>query len=229
VLGLLPFLARGFKVKRKKVVVIGACAILALILAVSIVEDGYISRINALFLIASWIIFMLLTRRLTARKVKEKEQVAASTDERHLHHFVVAILGFIGVAIGAFIVIESVITLSSAFNIPEYFISFFVLAIGTSLPELVVDTIAIRKKQYELAIGDIIGSCIVDASLSIGIGPLFFPIKVDGKFAMITGSYAIFVSIVIISLLAWREKVDRKIGALFIALYLFSYATLSVM
>ncbi len=45
---------------------------------------------------------------------------------------------------------------------------------------------------------------------------------------MITGLYAMFVSIVIISLLALREKVDRKIGALFIVLYLFSYATLSV-
>ncbi len=69
---------------------------------------------------------------------------------------VIAGLGFVGVAIGAFIVIESVITLSIAFHIPEYLISFFVLAIGTSLPELVVDLTAVRKKQYELAIGDII-------------------------------------------------------------------------
>jgi len=141
---------------------------------------------------------------------------------------VIAGLGFIGVAVGAFIVIWSVITLSTAFHIPEYLISFFVLAIGTSLPELVVDVMALRRKQYELAIGDIIGSSIVDASLSIGIGPLLKPIKVNGAFVMITGLYAIFVSIVIISLLALREKVDRKIGALFIALYLFSYATLSV-
>jgi len=228
VLGLLPFLAKGFKVKRKEVMVIGACEVLALILAVSIAEKGYISQINALFLVASWVILMLLTRNLTARKFKEKEQAVVNTDERHPHHFVIAILGFIGVAVGAFIVIWSVITLSTAFHVSEYIISFFVVAIGTSLPELVVDTIAIRKKQYELAIGDIIGSCIVDAGLSIGIGPLFFPITVDGRLAMITGSYAIFVSIVIISLLALREKVDRKVGVLFIALYLFSYATLSV-
>ena len=151
-----------------------------------------------------------------------------SNGERHRYHFVVAGLGFTGVAIGAFIVIESVITLSTAFNVSEYIISFFVVAIGTSLPELVVDTMAVRKKQYKLAIGDIIGSCIVDAGLSIGIGPLFFPIEVDGVLASTTGLYAIFASSVIISLLALREKVDRKIGALFIALYLFSYATLNV-
>ena len=92
--------------KKKEIVVIGACEVLALILAVSIVVDGYISRINALFLVASWIILMLITRTFTTRKVKEKEQVEISNDERHLRHFVIACLGFIGVAIGAYIVIE---------------------------------------------------------------------------------------------------------------------------
>ncbi len=229
VLGLLPFLGGKFKVKKKEVLVIGACEVLALILAVSMAEKGYITRINALFLVASWPVFMLLTRSATAKKAKKKERVVASTGERHLHHFVIAILGFIGVAIGAFIVIESVIALSAVFHISEYLISFFVVAIGTSLPELVVDLTAIRRKQYELAVGDAIGSCIVDACFSIGIGPLLIgKIKVSGGLAMITGSYAILASIVIILTLALREKVDKKAGALFIFVYLLSYTLLSV-
>ena len=227
VLGLLPFLGGKFKVKRKEVLVIGAYEVLALILTLSMAEKGYITRINALFLVASWPVFMLLTRSATAKKAKEKKQVVARTDERHRRHFVIAILGFMGVAIGAFIVIESVIALSAVFHISEYLISFFVVAIGTSLPELVVDLTAIRKKQYELAIGDIIGSCIVDASFAIGIGPLIFPITISGELATITGLYAIFGSIVVISTLALREKVDRKAGALFIIVYALSYTLLS--
>jgi len=227
VLGLFPFLGRRFKVKRKEVLVIGACEVLALILTVSMAEKGYITRINALFLVASWPVFMLLTRSATAKKATEKMQVVARTDERHHRHFVIAILGFIGVAIGAFIVIESVIALSAVFHISEYLISFFVVAIGTSLPELVVDLAAVRKKQYELAIGDIIGSCIVDASFAVGIGPLIFPIEVSGELATITGLYAIFGSIVIVLTLALREKVDRKAGALFIIVYALSYTLLS--
>ena len=74
VLGLIPFLARGFKVKRKDVVVIGACEVLALMFAVSIAEKGYISRINALFLVVSWVILMLITRSLMTRKVKKKSR-----------------------------------------------------------------------------------------------------------------------------------------------------------
>ena len=227
VLGLLPFLAGTFKVKRKEIGIIGACEVLALMLAVSIAEKGNISQINGLFLVASWPIFMLLIRSATAKNVTEKEeQVLPPSSQRRLHHFGVAVLGFVGVAIGSLIVIEAVITLSSVFRISEYLISFFVVAIGTSLPELVVDLTAIRKKQYELAIGDAMGSCIVDACFSIGIGPLIFPVEVTGKLVMVTGLYAIFVSTVVILTLTLREKVDRITGALFIFLYLLSYTTL---
>jgi cation:H+ antiporter len=231
ILGLLPFLGGKFKVKRKEVLVIGACEVLALILAVSIAEKGYFTRINALFLVGSWPVFMLLTRSATAKNAKEKEQVMARNDESHPHHlrdWMIAIVGFAGVAIGAYVVVQSVIKLSAVFHISEYLISFFVVAIGTSLPELAVDLTALRKKQYELAIGDAIGSCIVDASVSVGIGQCFFPQAVSGETAMITGLYAIFGSIVVVLTLALREKVDKKAGALFIFVYLLSYTLLRV-
>jgi len=232
VFGLIPFLGGIFKVKRKEIVVIGACEVLALIIAVSIAEKGYISRMNALFLVASWPIFILIIRSAMAKNAKEKEHLVARNDEsnfHHLRHWVIAILGFIGVAVGAYVVIQSVITLSAVFHISEYHISFFVMAIGTSLPEVVVDLMAVRRKQYELAIGDAIGSCIVDACFSIGIGPLLIGgIKVSGRLAMVTGSYAIIVCIVIISTLALRGKIDKKAGALFLFLYLLSYTMLSV-
>ena len=231
VIGLLPFLAGEFKVKRKEVLVIGTFEVLALILAVSIAEKGYFTRINALFLVASWPVFILLTRSITAKKAKEKDYEMAHPDESrryNLRDWIIAILGFVGVAIGAYAVIQSVIKLSAVFHISEYIVSFFVVAIGTSLPELVVDLMALRKKQYELAIGDAIGSCLVDASVSVGIGQFFFPQEVSGDLALITGLYAIFGSIVVILTLALREKVDRKAGALFISVYLLSYALLRV-
>jgi len=220
-LGLFPFFGGTLKVKRDEIVVIGACEVLALIAAVSMVEKGYISRMNAVFLVASWPILMLIIK-----KVMKKEPAVARTDRRLSYHFVIVVLGYTGVAVGSFIVINSVITLSAVLHIHEYLISFFVLAIGTSLPELVVDLTAIRKKQYEIAIGDAIGSCIVDAGFSIGIGPLFFPIAVSGMLAETTGLYALLVSIIVLSTIALREKLDKKAGVFFIVLYLLSYVML---
>jgi len=224
ILGLLPFFGRGFRVKRDEITVMGACEALALIATISMVEKGYISWMNAVFLVASWPMLMLITRNVMK---KPDVAVASHTGQRLSYHLGVAILGFMGVAVGSFIVIESVITMSAVLGVSEYFISFFVVAIGTSLPELVVDLTAVRKKQYEIAIGDAIGSCLVDAGFSIGIGPLFFaPIKVTGRLAETTGLYALLGSIVVISMLALREKLDKKAGLLFLVLYLLSYATL---
>ena len=228
VLGLMPFLVGTFKVKKKEVLVVGACEILSLIIALSMVEKGYITRVNALFLILSWLLFMLIVRTFTKNKNIKQENRTPSSDRRYFYHFRRVALGFAGVAVGAYFVIQSVIALSEIFHISEYIVSFFAVAIGTSLPELFVNVTAARKNEYELTIGNTIGSCIFDACFSIGIGPLIFPISVSGNLAMITGVYALFVSIMVILMLAFKEKVDRKIGVFFMALYLFSYIILRV-
>jgi cation:H+ antiporter len=97
------------------------------------------------------------------------------------------------------------------------------LSIGTSLPELVVGVAAIRKRHFDLAVGDIIGSCIVDSTLAIGLGPIFFPIEVSGNIILRTGLYAAFVSTVVVAVLTWQSVNDKRSGLLFILLYLGSY------
>lgn len=230
VLGLLPFFVGPFKVKKKEVIVVGACEILSLILVLMIVEKGYISQLNSLFLILSWVLFMVIVRNFTKNKTSEDplETEKPVTDKKHFHHFVRAALGFAGIAVGAYLVIESVIALSKIFHISEYIVSFFAVALGTSLPELFVNVTAVRKKQYGLTIGNTLGSCIFDACFSIGIGPLFFPITVSADLAMLTGGYALFGSVFVILMLAFKGKVNKKIGALFVAVYLLSYVFLNV-
>jgi Ca2+/H+ antiporter len=165
--------------------------------SVSMVEKGYISRMNAVFLVASWPLLMLITRSM----MKGPPSINR-TSQRWSHHLFLSVLGFIGVGAGAYITVQSVIALSAAFSIPEYLVSFFIVAFGTSLPEIVVDLTAIRKKQYEIAIGDAIGSSIIDAGFSIGIGTLFFPGNVTASLAEKTGLYALMCSIVVVTILA---------------------------
>ncbi len=225
VLGLLPFFVGTLKVKKKEVLVVGACEILSLILVLALVEKGYITRINALFLIISWTLFMLIVRNYT-KKTPVTIEADKPKEKRYLYHFTLAVLGFAGIAIGAYLVIQSVITLSEIFNISEYVVSFFAVAIGTSLPELFVNVTALRKNEYQLTIGNTLGSCIFDACFSIGIGPLLFPITVSANLAMITGIYALIGSALVILMMGLRGKVDKKIGTLFLAIYFTSYILL---
>lgn len=52
------------------------------------------------------------------------------------------------------------------------------------MPELAVEITALRRGQKAMALGDVLGSCFIDASLSLGIGPLLFPISVSAAYAL---------------------------------------------
>lgn len=244
VLGLISFLGGSLRSDRREIVVIGASEVLALFLLVSMTQKGYISRLDGIFLVSSWLILMLTSRYVTkcytdlhVCRLEEREDLAEALaqknseakrgfDRKKLHHLASASLGFTGVAIGAYVVVLSVINLSTLFSIPEFLISFFVVGVGTSLPELVIDLWAAKRKHYDLIIGDIIGSSIVDATLSIGIGPIFSPITVWGSASTTTGLYAIFASTIIILILSLRMKLDKKGGVFFLILYALSFMTI---
>ena len=104
----------------------------------------------------------------------------------------------------------------------------FLVSIATSLPELVVDLGAIRRGEVEIAIGDIIGSCVIDATISIGIGQIFFPQKIFAELAVPMILYVILASTSVIFILLLREKLDRKVGIILIVFYLFSYLLLFI-
>ena len=225
VFGILSFVARKpFKLNKKIMFVMGSCLLLSLFLVYSTVENGFISRINALFMIGSLPAYMVLIYSLIGLDTTGDR--SPQTEVNKVRHLVFALIGFVGVALGSYGVVTSIIELSTIFNIPEYIISFFAAAIGTSLPELVVDVRAIQKGETALAYGDIIGSCIVDATLSIGIGAFLFPQAVSANLANTAILYTIAASFIVVVLLTLRGTIDRKAGAILIGLYLLSYIIL---
>ena len=227
VFGLLPIIGGVIKVKRKEILVIGCCLILALIILFSIFEKGDFTRLNAFFLLASWALFSIITITLTGKQDLDI-QVQTISSRQKLMDVLVVVIGLIGIGVGSFLVVESVIFLSKGINIPEFFISFFIVGIGTSLPELVVDITAIKKKHFDIAIGDILGSCVVDATFSIGIGQFLFPQIVSTELANHTIIYTIVVALIVISILAFRKRVDNIMGAFLILLYILSFLLLFV-
>jgi len=225
VFGLLPIICGAFHINRRDILILGSCEVLSLIVIFSIVEKGYITRLNALFMVFSLGIYIWLIYTSNKDSIKHRiEYIEISQPtKKKSYHLLIAVIGFGGVTISSFMIVQSVIFISQAINIHEYIISFFVLAIGTSLPELVVDVHALRSGHPSIAIGDIVGSCIVDSTLSIGIGQVFFPQAVTAELAVPTVLYTLFVSVIVIITIAVRQKIDKKAGVFFIMLYLSSY------
>jgi len=228
IFGILPIVCGAFHIRRKVIIILGSCEVLSLIVIFTIVEKGYITRLNAIFMVFSLFIYFWLIYNANKESIMHRVELIETTQptKKKKYHFLIAVIGFGGVTIASFMIVNSVIFISTTIEIHEYIISFFILAIGTSLPELVVDIQALRSGHPSIAIGDIVGSCIVDSTLSIGIGQVFFPQAVTASLAVPTVLYTLFVSIIVFVVIAVRQKMDKKAGVFFIFLYLSAYFVL---
>lgn len=220
VLGLLPFLAGRVKTEGRAVQAIGSLTVVALLIGVLMVVDGRLGRVESAALILGWLVAMYLTRHVGRIPDRTDEAKAGGPILRHI---VVALVFLVIVGGGAALAVLAMIRTAGLLAVPEYVISFFGASLGTSLPELMVDVTAIRRGAVGLAIGDAFGSSLVDATVSLGIGPLFFPIVVDASRAVPGGLYAAVAVALVTLLLGWRTIHDRRSGVAALLLYAAAY------
>jgi len=225
IFGLLPIITGVIYIHRKDIIILGSCEILSLLLIFSVVEKGYITRLNAIFMVGSLGIYIWLIYNANKDSILQRVQMIERIEapKKKSFHLLIAAIGFGGVTLASFMIVESIIFISRFLNLHEYIISFFIVAVGTSLPELAVDINALRLGHHSIAIGDIVGSCIVDSTLSIGIGQVLFPQTVTAALAIPTVLYTLMASFVVFISIAIRRKIDKKAGILFISLYFLSY------
>lgn len=215
-LGLLPWLAGPFVAGRERVRVIGVLTVAALALGALLVSDGMLGRVDAALLVLLWLVGTVVVWRVAPGDQQPELPLAVG---RRLRHTVLLLL-FLGlVGAGAAAAVTGLVRIAEALSVPLYLVSFFGASIGTSLPEVVVDVTALRRGQADLAIGDIFGSSMVDATLSIGIGPLLAPTAVTAALAVRGGLAAAVVVAAVTLLLSLRARHTRVTGTVLLLLY----------
>lgn len=91
------------------------------------------------------------------------------------------IAGLVGIVLGGYFVVESSTDIAIRFGMSETLVGLTIVAIGSSLPELITSISAAMKKQSEIALGNIIGSCIFNILFVLGISSIITPLPVDNK------------------------------------------------
>lgn len=180
VLGLLPLLAGAFVVTRRRISAVGAVTVAALVLGAWLVGDGDLSRADGAVLVSAWVGGSFVVWRQGTLRPRDRE-VPDGHGRRSLFELIGGLTVLTG---GVMLAVWGVVGLAETLGVPAYLISFFGASLGTSLPELVFDVAALRRGQPDMAIGDVFGSSMVDATLSIGIGPLIAPTAVTAELAV---------------------------------------------
>ncbi|MBC8444171.1 calcium/sodium antiporter [Candidatus Woesearchaeota archaeon] len=147
----------------------------AFLLAVTI-YDGIFTLPEALLCIAGIIIYLTYTVKTEKKHpdiMAEKEmKTILKTKKLNWTTWIILITSSLFIYLGAKYTIESVIALSEILNIGKEIIAAGAIALGTSLPELVVSVNAARKGKAEIAVGNVLGSCIFNSLAVMGISAL---------------------------------------------------------
>ena len=187
ILGLLCLGSTPIHADRNTVLWVGTMTTGALLVGALMVRDGRIDRWEGAILVTAWVAAIITMQRRQSKEPHETPRptpattlpVAGSTGR----HVARALAWLLLVGVAATVVVESFIELSGRIGIPELVASAVVLSLGTSLPELVVDWTAIRRGAVALAIGDLFGSSLLDATLALGIGPMMRAVSVSPEAA----------------------------------------------
>ena len=210
--------------KETRLYEIPMCLASTLILMLFCNTNAKISIGESAVLLVLFCMFILYTIFM-AKKESQKNIVEIDVKEEKknstLKDIVFIILGIVGLKIGGDLAVDNAVVVANYFNLSEKLISLTILAIGTSLPELVTSVTAAVKGNSDIAIGNIIGSNIFNILLIIGVSSMIHPITYNL-------SYNFDISILVISTLIIaifpfiqpKDKMSRANGVIYFLMYL---------
>lgn len=184
--------------------------------------DGSLSLIEGILLLAGFAIYQL--HLFTSEKPGEMPVLTdqAEIEEVRSKHgpkdYVILVLSAVGIYFGAEYTIESIVDIAHQFSISEELISVTALSLGTTFPELFVSISAVRSGHAEIAIGNILGSCIFNALAVAGIASIINPVVVPPLMQEI-GLVFLLIAAFFFYLLAQDKKISKWEGMLLLLFY----------
>lgn len=128
------------------------------------------------------------------------------------------IIGLVGIVLGGDLVVDNASTIAMAFGMSETLVGLTIVAIGTSLPELVTSVTALKKGENQLVIGNVIGSNTFNILFILGASSAITNIPVDQSMLIDIG-FMIAVTILCFIFGKTQEKYDKKEGIILVALF----------
>jgi cation:H+ antiporter len=224
VLGLFPFIAGALVISRRQVGLVTVLTMAGLGLTTLVVLDGDLDRFEGLALIAAWgAATVTMTKFLGAGPKDDPPPV------RHDGRAAQALVSLGALAVvgaGATLAVRALVRLAELLGVPEFLLAFFGASVGTSLPEVFVDITALRHGAPGIALGDALGSSLVDSTLSIGAGPVVAPADVTTRLAVVASLYTLAAVAIVGVVLVARRRHDRSSALVLMVLYALSYAIL---
>lgn len=209
------------------------------ILIIIAMRGKEITRIGAAILLVLFIFYMYnILKKARQQNVKpdyyikpkkRKKGSIIPVEEREFHRIVwsdsiwlcilVTILGGIAIGFGGDFTVNSASSIARYFGLSENMIGLTIVAVSTSLPELVTSIVAASKKEMDMVFGNIVGSNIFNALCILGISALVKPISVS-TYSLVDLGILTMMSLIVWIMSIKKEKISRPLGLMLVIIYI---------
>ena len=195
----------------------------AVLLSDALFDKGMInqfSRSDGIVLILFFTVFLYYLIKMARNKTESEDDKEIIPMKKAA---IYTVLGIVGIVLGSNFVVDSASYIAKALGVSERMISLTIIALGTSLPELVTSVTATMKGEYDIAIGNVVGSNIFNIGIVVGI-----PVAIFGGIGHIAFSYVdlivMVVSAIIVFLFSFNDyKITRHEGIGLLLLFVSYY------
>ena len=178
--------------------------------------DGKLGRIDAVILLVLFVayLFILVTNAFKNRSEESPEQKTKSW----LVSIVFVVLGMAAIVFGGDLVVDNAKLIASSLGMSDTLIGLTVVALGTSLPELVTSIVASRKGESDIALGNAVGSCLFNILFVLGSAAVISPMAANGEL-LVDACILIGVTVLMLLFAFTKKKIGRVEGIICVSAY----------
>lgn len=206
------FISNKDILKRDFPICIGVTVVLALCLL-----DQKLSRLDAIILLVIFVVYLfIMIRSALKEKIEEQEKEQKVSPWKSV---IFILVGITAIIFGGDLVVDNASKIALQFGLSQTLIGLTIVAVGTSLPELVTSVMAALKGESGMALGNVVGSNIINIIFILGTSAAIHPIQVNSE-SLFDIVLLLIVTIVVFVYCKSRQKVDKLEGSICIILYI---------
>ncbi|MDK9710032.1 calcium/sodium antiporter [Acidaminobacter sp.] len=200
---------------------LGSIVLLVLIAdRVLVNENAVLSRGDGLILLTYFSVFIYYILEVAKNSREQFELDDIDPSPTNIGKYVLyTIGGLVAIVFGGDMVVKNAIVIAMALGMSETLVGLTIVAVGTSLPELITSVTAALKNKSEIAVGNIVGSNIFNIFFILGISSVIHPIVVDSNI-LIDAVIMIISTVILLIFSLTHSKITRGEGAAFMLMYL---------
>lgn len=185
--------------------------------------ENIFTRQDGVVLLLFFCIFIYYLIGMARKKDINEEENKDEKPVKLVKALLMIVIGLFGIVLGSDFVVKGASEIAATFGVSQRIISLTIVALGTSLPELVTSVIATKKGEYDIAIGNIVGSNIFNIGIVAGLPVAIFGGVGGGAFSYIDIIALIISAVVLFFFARHGGRIGYKKGIIFLLMFVVYY------